>query len=821
MKNRTLPIAELFLLALFVITFPLVAYVSTLPVARFRNEITQWGSLDTTTYQQFVDYREKFGDNEYVVVSWPGCDLKDERVLEVSDRIAEELAGKVSQVFNGQAVYWTLRDGTGLSDSGARRRMRGLFIGEDDETTAIAFGLTDTARMDRAPVMEKLSDILRRSDVDPEKAYFAGLAHNLYTLDKEGLESPFRMVPQIMLLALLLTFAFIRHFWLALFINALGVYTGCLAFNFIYLADIDMNAILWPLPTLTMLLTVSAALHFLSYVRKAIADASPAASDETPLWRSRRMTSEAFALAWKPMLFCAITTAIGLASLQLSTSSPVRQFGLYGGISIVAACALTLLWLPAFLTVIKYYDRKEVAPLNVERTFLSVDSNCGQECPHDDIGLNAAGPKGGGDAPSVTRPIGAQPGGWMRLAWFTRTFRWPIIIVSLVGLVVMGAGVPKIKTGSNVQNFFPMKHRVLTDLATIENSTGPLSSVELLLRFSDPKRSNDKSRLKGLRALSSKIVESTCVHSCVSAATFAPVWKKRTSAVQEIGEIARLRRLKEEIPQIGLLHVVPSSADSVSSESGADGTSVDEADNVEETWRISCRYYDVQPQDTKHAGSAVDLPHLCAQLRSITTELFLPEDHLVFEGESLEIITTGEFVLFEEVDRQFFSELMKTYLTAFVLISIVVLLILRTPLGLLLALPPNLFPAVMVLGAAGHFGYALDAASLMTASVALGIAVDDTLHFMLWWKDGRAADKTDGDKTQGEPIEQAIRYSGTAMIQTSFIIGLSIVLYAFCGFLPTVRFGLLLSGMMLAALVGDLILLPALLATQAKRLKGA
>jgi len=120
----------------------------------------------------------------------------------------------------------------------------------------------------------------------------------------------------------------------------------------------------------------------------------------------------------------------------------------------------------------------------------------------------------------------------------------------------------------------------------------------------------------------------------------------------------------------------------------------------------------------------------------------------------------------------------------------------------------------MVLGAAGHLGYALDVASLMTASVALGIAVDDTLHFMLWWKKARADDNAAGD-----PIEQAMRYSGAAMMQTSLILGMSIVLYAFCGFLPTVRFGLLLCGMMLTALIGDLILLPALLATQVKREK--
>jgi len=178
--------------------------------------------------------------------------------------------------------------------------------------------------------------------------------------------------------------------------------------------------------------------------------------------------------------------------------------------------------------------------------------------------------------------------------------------------------------------------------------------------------------------------------------------------------------------------------------------------------------------------------------------------------------------VFDEVDRQFFSELMKTYLTAFVLISIVVLSVMRIPSSLWLALPPNLFPAVMVLGAAGHLGYTLDVASLMTASVALGIAVDDTLHFMLWWKHAGSASGAEGVQsgkvsTLGDPIEQAMRYSGTAMTQTSFILGLSIVLYAFCGFLPTVRFGWLLCGMMFSALVGDLILLPALLAAHGDR----
>ena len=147
-----------------------------------------------------------------------------------------------------------------------------------------------------------------------------------------------------------------------------------------------------------------------------------------------------------------------------------------------------------------------------------------------------------------------------------------------------------------------------------------------------------------------------------------------------------------------------------------------------------------------------------------------------------------------------------TYAAAFGVIAIVVLLVLRTFRAWFTAILPNLFPAVVVLGVAGYLGYAFDVASLMTASVALGIAVDDTLHFLLWRREA-------GSDGKAHSIELTLRYCGMAVLQTSVILGVSLFLYAFCGFLPTVRFGILLSAMMFAALIGDLVLLPAIEAT--------
>lgn len=731
---------EKILLLIFVVTFPLVAYVSTLPPQRFRNNITEWGNQQSDTYQDFRKYREQFGINNYFVVTWPGCDLDDPRVETVAEKIETDLEGRVKQVSSGQRVYWKLQDKVGLSEKAALKRLRKNFVSEKGLETAVGFNLTAVGRIDRAEVVSDLHEILKSSDVDPDSASFAGLGHNLYTLDKEGLESPFRMVPWIVLLAFALTFLFVRNFWLAVFINALGIYTGCLSFNLIYLADIDMNAIIWPLPTLTMLLSVSSSLHFLNYFRRA---AETSGDVEQPLtWVEKRSIAErAVQIALKPTLCCTVTTSIGLLSLLLSTSLPVRQFGLYGAMSVVTANALMLLLFPPLLIMIGLADK------HVSNKNTSIDQADRRD-------------------------------GWSFLATFTQKFRWPVIAGCIAVLILCVTGIPKIETGSQLDNFFPVGHEALTDVAGVESATGPLNSLELTLQFSDHDSLNDARRLRGLSALCSRIVMRTPVESCISAATVAPRIRRSPTLSQKVVETTRIKRLKDELTETGMLSVEP------------------EVGN--ETWRVSCRY-----STARH----LDLPMLAKQVESIVDQTFYRDDQLIFEGESLDVATTGEFILFDSIDRQFFRELLTTYATAFGVIAIVVLLVLRTLRSWFTAILPNLFPAVVVLGVAGHLGYAFDVASLMTASVALGIAVDDTLHFLLW----RQETGSDG---KAHSIESTMRYCGLAMLQTSVILGVSLFLYVFCGFLPTVRFGVLLSAMMFAALIGDLLLLPAIEATK-------
>ena len=724
-------------LILFVLTFPLVLFASTQTTARFRNELTEWADPAALPTQQFRDYREWFGANEYVLMTWRGC-TRDQAVLDtLRDRLQNDakIRDLVDSVTSGRSVFRGLTKAAKLDEDTATLRLQRTILGPDGLTTGLALGLSDAGRYQRETVFREINTILEEEGISTDAVHFAGLGHDLFVLDDEGFRSPFRMVPAIIISALLLTWFFVRDLRLACFINALGIYAGAMSFTLIFFSTINLNAIVWPLPTLLMLLTVSACLHFLGYYRNALNHQAKTTSHAD-------LVRESVRHARKPIIYCAMTTAVGLLSLCLSSTRPVRQFGFFGCLSVIIANGSLLLCLPAWLTVFPPKSR-----------------NRGDTLPASN------------DGPSLTDRF------WRKLAWFTDRFRWPIIVSMIGGMLLLGSGIPSIRTGGNLRNFFPRGHRVLTDAATIEANVGPLSSIDLLLRFDNPQRRNDFERIRKIDQLSNAMLARSEVEATLSAATFSPVWQTDTTGSRRIRDVLQLNKLRDLLTDYKLF--------------------AQREDANLEVWRVSLRYSGL---------SEVDVVKLKEQAARVARETFAPGGQCVFTDEHFEAIPTGEFALFDHVDRQFLTDLIITYSTAFALISVVMLLLLHSPQTMLLVAFPNVFPAMVVLGIGGWLSQSLDVASLMTASVALGIAVDDTLHFVLWYRK-----RIDAGDSQSAAIEDAMRHCGAAMIQTSVACGFSIVLYAFCGFLPTVRFGILLCSMLLMALVGDLLLLPALL----------
>jgi len=174
--------------------------------------------------------------------------------------------------------------------------------------------------------------------------------------------------------------------------------------------------------------------------------------------------------------------------------------------------------------------------------------------------------------------------------------------------------------------------------------------------------------------------------------------------------------------------------------------------------------------------------------------------------EQIAAVYTGVMPLVYKTQRQLLTSLQESLVLAVGLISLVLMVLLRSIGGGLASMIPNLFPLVVVFGALGWLGIKVDIGIMMTASVALGVAVDDTIHFVTWFRRGLRS-----GLARFDAAIDAYERCGVAMIQTTLIAGLGLAVFAFSTFTPTQQFGWLMVTILAAALVGDLILLPALL----------
>ena len=134
----------------------------------------------------------------------------------------------------------------------------------------------------------------------------------------------------------------------------------------------------------------------------------------------------------------------------------------------------------------------------------------------------------------------------------------------------------------------------------------------------------------------------------------------------------------------------------------------------------------------------------------------------------------------------------------------------------LIALLPNLLPVVGVLGVMGWLRFPLDLSTAMTGSVALGLAVDDTIHMALGYRHHRQ--RRIGTE---EAMAVTLATSGRALWLTTVVLMAGFGLLGLSSFAPTRRFGLLTCVTLGLALTADLVLLPALIRLWERRPRAA
>ncbi|MEH6910965.1 MAG: MMPL family transporter [Oceanicoccus sp.] len=179
-------------------------------------------------------------------------------------------------------------------------------------------------------------------------------------------------------------------------------------------------------------------------------------------------------------------------------------------------------------------------------------------------------------------------------------------------------------------------------------------------------------------------------------------------------------------------------------------------------------------------------------------------DELGFKPEQIHL--TGMLVLYNNMLQSLYKSQILTIGAVFVAIVLMFLVLFRSLSLALIAIAPNLLSAGVVLGSMGLIGIPLDIMTVTIAAITIGIAVDDTIHYIY-----RFRAEFPKDRNYLATMYRCHTSIGKAMFYTSIIIIVGFSILALSNFNPSIYFGLLTGAAMFTALIGALLLLPTLL----------
>ncbi|MFM7070899.1 MAG: MMPL family transporter, partial [Planctomycetota bacterium] len=204
------------------------------------------------------------------------------------------------------------------------------------------------------------------------------------------------------------------------------------------------------------------------------------------------------------------------------------------------------------------------------------------------------------------------------------------------------------------------------------------------------------------------------------------------------------------------------------------------------------------------------------RLKSLSPLTFDLRDHQYDQATSktaaeqnlpISAIYTGVVPIVYKAQRTLLNSLIESTFWSLITITPLMMFISRSvPCGII-AMLPNVLPIFVIFGAMGWAGISVDIGSMMTASIALGVAVDDTIHYLTWFRW-----ELDNGKNRHEAILGAYKRCATPTFQAAIISGLGLSIFAFSTFVPTQRFGYLMLTILFMGVVAELVFFPALLA---------
>lgn len=512
------------------------------------------------------------------------------------------------------------------------------------------------------------------------------------------------------------------------------------------------------------------------------------------------------------------TTAIGFLTFAFTNSEKLMEFGISASLNVMMVFILSLCILPIFASFSK--TPKERHLKHLDRKFAS---------------------------------------GLIKGILFLIQKKRPYVYLVTLGLVIVSIlGLVQIKATGNITGDLPKNDPILKDIQFIEKHFGGSIPFEVMINYKEKGRLFKRSTLEKLEEIQNNYAQDTLFSKSISVVDFIKVinmsyYGNDPSKYELISNRDRAR-LKKYIDNFDMTNA------------NGGGLSVKELlDTLNTTVRVRCQMKDLGSYEVADKVELIktkidsilnpdkkDLERLYTKVEkgkkqyidsilenhpgiynSLTKEISAGNEDLQFkldsdpeliktyyntkefnnhlraaiDNEYFDLTMTGTSVVASEGTKYLVNNLFSSLLFAIVCISILMAILFRSWRMVMVAMIPNLIPLVVTGGIMGWAGIPLKPSTLLVFSIALGISVDDTIHYLAKYRQELKSKQWD----LKECVLMAVRETGLGMFYTSIVLFCGFSVFLFSQFGGTQALGLLISLTLLVAMITNLLILPSLL----------
>ncbi len=776
-------------IALFVLRFRVPLLILVLAVTAFMGwqasrvqlsyEFTRAIPTDNPKYQAYQDFRQQFGeDGNLLVIGIKTDRLFEENLFNDYAKLAEQLSktngviGVLSIPGATNLVKDTLEEKlnampvfpSGYISQSSLDSSRNVFLNlkfyngllYNSSTKAYLMGVS----IDKNVLNSKKRNEVVKLIVDAGEEF--GKKHSL-EMHYSGLplirtnmatrvanEMQWFLFGSVVLSAviLLIFFRSLSATLLSLFVVVCGVLWSLGTMHMLGYKITLLNALI---PPLIVVIGIPNCIYFLNKYHSSFRDLENSGVDSDKDIK-RRSLVEMISRMGIVTLFCNIAAAIGFAVFALTKSAILKEFGVVAGINIFALFFISLIIIPVALSFLPNPKERHTRYLENKWLLSILD----------------------------------------KLEVWSLNHRRAIYAVTTVIIAISVAGIFKLKSEGFIVDDLPKTDKIYTDLKFFEKNFKGVMPLEIIV---DTKRKN------GLR---SNPLKTFAKIDSLSAFIGAHPEINRPLSIVEGMKFARQAYYDGDSTNYGL----PNSFD-IAFLAQYLGSKAESSGAQNNFTKLVRSFMDSTRQRARVSSNMADVGS--KRLHELLTEIDAKSNQ-IFDTASYKVVLTGSSVTFLEGTTFIINGLKESIMWAFLLIALCMLYLFRSFRILLCSLIPNVIPLIITAGVMGWVGVRIKPSTVLVFSVALGIAIDITIRFLVNYKQ-----ELKGSKEGPHVVIDTIHKTGISIIYTSLVLIAGFVIFCFSGFGGTQALGWLTSLTLVMATFTNLVFLPALLLSTGRR----